>query len=190
MSETLKNLAKAFVGESQARNRYTFYARVAQKEGYEQIGGIFLETADQEKRHAKTLFEFIQELKGDNNEIGIDAGVPTVYKTTKENLEAAIAGENHEYSSMYPSFADAADKEGYAKISATLRAIAKAEEHHEQRYKKLLENLKNGAVFKKDKETWWVCRECGYIHFGTQPPESCPSCSHPLAFFQVQSENY
>lgn len=190
MKETLKNLAKAFVGESQARNRYTFYARVAQKEGYEQIGAIFLETADQEKRHAKTLFEFIQELKEDGNDIAIDAGIPTIYQTTKENLAAAIAGENHEYSSMYPSFAEVADKEGYSKIADTMRAIAKAEEHHEQRYKKLLENLNNGSVFKKSSGVFWICRECGYIHFGPEAPQECPSCKHPQAFFQIQSENY
>ncbi len=190
MNQTLQNLAKAFVGESQARNRYTFYARIAQKEGFEQIGAIFLETADQEKRHAKTLFEFIQELKGDDNAIEIGAGVPTVYKATIENLQASIGGENHEYTEMYPEFADTADKEGYAKIASTLRAIAKAEEHHEQRYKKLLENLKNGSTFKKDKEIWWVCRECGYIHFGLEAPEICPSCGHPRAFYQTQNETY
>lgn len=189
--ETLKNLAKAFVGESQARNRYTFYAKIAIKEGYEQIGAIFLETADQEKRHAKTLFEFIQELKADNNDINIDTGVPTIYKTTLENLKAAIAGENHEYTAMYPEFANTADKEGYVEIGATLRAIAKAEEHHEQRYKKLLIEVENGTVFKKnDVNTIWICRECGYMHIGAEPPKECPSCKHPQAFFQIQCENY
>jgi len=190
MEQTIKNLAAAFVGESQARNRYTFYAKVAQKEGYEQIGAIFLETAEQEKRHAKTLFEFIQELKDDNSDIVIDAGIPTIYKTTKENLEAAIAGENHEYTSMYPSFADVADKEGFGKIACTMRAIGKAEEHHEQRYKKLLECLNSGSIFKKTEGVFWVCRECGYIHFGVEAPKECPSCKHPQAFFQIQSENY
>ncbi len=191
MSETLKNLSKAFIGESQARNRYTYYAKVAQKEGYEQIGAIFLETAEQEKRHAKTLFEFIQELKENNDEIIIDAGVSTVYKTTIENLKSAIAGENHEYTAMYPEFADIADKEGYVEIGATLRAIAKAEEHHEQRYKKLLEQLEKGTIFKKDEvQTVWICRECGYMHIGAEPPKECPSCKHPQAFFQIQCENY
>lgn len=190
MTETLKNLAKAFIGESQARNRYTFYARVAQKEGYEQIAEIFSLTADQEKTHAKRLFEHIQELKGDLNEISVDSMVPAVYGTTIENLKAAIAGENHEYTEMYPEFADVAEKEGLPKIAARLRAIAKAEEHHEERYKKLLAVLEAGKVFQKDEEIVWICRECGYMHTGKEAPKVCPSCDHPQAFYQVQCEKY
>jgi rubrerythrin len=193
MKETLKNLTKAFIGESQARNRYTFYSRVAQKEGYEQIGEIFLLTADNEKAHAKRLFEHIQELKKEEKDLGeitVEAGAPTVYSTTIENLKASIEGENFEHTKMYPEFADTAEKEGYLEIAKRLKAIAMAELHHKERYEKLLAQLEAGTVFKKAKETWWVCRECGYIHFGTTPPETCPSCDHPTAFYQVQCENY
>lgn len=189
--ETLKNLTKAFIGESQARNRYTYYAKVAQQEGYEQIGAIFLETAEQEKTHAKRLFEHIQKIKGEQNAVIVEAEAPNIFGTTVDNLKAAIAGENHEYTSMYPDFADIADKEGYPEIAARMRSIAKAEEHHEQRYKKLLEQLEAGTIFKKsDTQTVWICRECGYMHIGNQPPEECPSCGHPQAFYQVQCENY
>jgi rubrerythrin len=194
MKETLKNLTKAFIGESQARNRYTFYARTAIKEGYEQIGAIFQDTADQEKTHAKRLFEHIQELKkeekGDLGEIKVEAAAPTVYDTTAENLKAAIAGENWEHTSMYPEFAEVAEKEGYSGIAQRLRSIAKAEEHHEERYIKILKEVEAGTVFKKDKEIWWACRECGYQHFGTSAPEKCPSCDHPQAFYQVKCEEY
>ena len=195
MQETIKNLAKAFVGESQARNRYTFYAKAAIKEGYEQIGAIFQDTADQEKTHAKRLFEHIQELKkdsqGDLNEIKVEeAAVPTIYGTTAENLKAAIAGENWEHTSMYPEFAAVAEKEGLPGIAQRLRSIAKAEEHHEERYIKLLKEVEAGTIFKKGKEIWWACRECGYQHFGVEPPEKCPSCDHPRAFYQVKCEEF
>lgn len=194
MTETIKNLTKAFIGESQARNRYTYYAKVAQKEGYEQIAAIFLLTAEQEKIHAKRLFEHINELKkgSDENleEIIVEAAAPTIYGTTVENLKAAIAGENHEYTQMYPAFADQAEADGLPALAIRLRSIAKAEEHHEERYKKLLAQLENGTVFKKEKETWWVCRECGYVHFGTTPPAECPSCDHPTAFYEVKCEEY
>lgn len=194
MQETIKNLAKAFVGESQARNRYTFYAKVAIKEGFEQIGAIFQDTADQEKTHAKRLFEHIQKLKKgvqeDLGEIKVEAAVPTAYGTTIENLKAAIAGENWEHTSMYPEFAAVAEKEGFSEIAQRLRSIAKAEEHHEERYIKLLKEVEAGTVFKKDKEIWWVCRECGYQHFGIEPPEKCPSCDHPRAFYQVKCEEF
>jgi rubrerythrin len=194
MQETIKNLAKAFVGESQARNRYTFYSKVAIKEGYEQIGAIFKDTADQEKSHAKRLFEHIQELKKDTQkdlgEIKVEAAVPTIYGTTIENIKAAIAGENWEHTTMYPEFAEVAEKEGLPEIAKRLRSIAKAEEHHEERYIKLLKEAEAGTVFKKDKEIWWVCRECGYQHFGTKPPEKCPSCDHPKAFYQVKCEEF
>jgi rubrerythrin len=194
MQKTLENLSKAFIGESQARNRYTYYAKVAQKEGYEQIGAIFLETAEQEKIHAKREFEHIQELKkkmGDTaNVVKVEAEAPNVYDTTVENLKAAIAGENYEYTQMYPEFARVAKEEGLDKIAHRLLSIARAEEHHEERYKKLLANLVDGTVFAKAKEVVWVCRECGYIHVGKTPPEMCPSCDHPRAFYQVQCENY
>lgn len=184
---------KAFVGESQARNRYTFYAKVAQNEGYEQIAEIFLLTADQEKIHAKRLFEHIQELKTklkEKDELTIEASVPLVFKTTLENLSAAINGENYEYTKMYPEFADIAEKEGLPLIAARLRAIAKAEEHHEERYKKLFEQVKNKTFFKKSEKVWWVCRECGYAFYGTSPPEKCPACNHLKAFYQLKCEEY
>jgi rubrerythrin len=194
MTETIKNLTKAFIGESQARNRYTFYAKIARDEGYEQIAAIFLLTADQEKAHAKRLFEHINELKKnsgeDLSEIVVEASAPTAYGTTIENLKAAIAGENYEYTKMYPEFADQAEKDGLGDLAIRLRAIAKAEAHHEERYKKLLEQLENGTLFEKKAEVWWVCRECGYVHFGTTPPEKCPSCDHPTAFYEVKCEEY
>lgn len=190
MTETLQNLTKAFIGESQARNRYTFYAKVARNEGYEQIAAIFEETANQEKEHAKNLFKLINKLKENNENIQVEAGAPTVFETTKENLQAAIGGENFEYSKMYPEFADVADKEGYQEIANRLRAIAKAEEHHEERYKKLLKEVSDGTIFKKEEEVIWVCRECGYVHKGKTPPVKCPSCDHATAFFQVKAEEY
>lgn len=194
MKETLKNLTKAFIGESQARNRYTYYAKIAQKEGYQQIGAIFLETAEQEKIHAKRLFEHIQELKAEMgeelSEIVVEAKAPVVYGTTAENLQAAIDGEHYEYSDMYPSFADKADEEGYSKVADRMRNIAKAEMHHEERYKKLLAEVKSGTVFKKTEEKVWICRECGYMHVGLEAPEKCPSCDHPQAYYQLQCETY
>lgn len=195
MKKTIENLTKAFIGESQARNRYTYYAKIAKKEGYEQIAGVFSETAEQEKVHAKRLFEHIQELKkeiGDEklSEITVEAVAPTVYGKTTENLEAAIAGEHYENSEMYPGFAKTADEENLPKIAGRLRSIAKAEEHHENRYQKLLEQVKAGTVFKKGEEVVWICRECGYIYIGKEAPEVCPACNHPQAYYQVQSENY
>ena len=194
MTQTLQNLAKAFIGESQARNRYAYYAKVAQKEGYEQIGGIFLETAEQEKTHAKRIFEHIQELKkkskGEMDEIKVEASAPIIYGKTIDNLKAAIAGEHYEYSQMYPEFARVAEKEGLAKIAARLRAIAVAETHHEERYKKLLKVVSGKTVFKKTKSISWICRECGYTHFGKEAPKVCPSYDHPQAFYQVKCENY
>ena len=190
MKETLKNLIKAFIGESQARNRYTYYSKVAKKEGYEQIASIFLETANQEKEHAKRLFEHIQELKGETNEINVEATAPLVYDTTQENLKAAINGENYEYTSMYPEFAKVAEKEGFSKIAARLRAIAVAEKHHEERYKKLLKEVKNNTVFSKSESVTWVCRECGYEHLGQNAPNKCPSCDHEQGFYQVKCEKY
>jgi len=194
MKKTILNLTKAFIGESQARNRYTYYAKVAQKEGYEQIASVFLETADQEKTHAKRLFEHIDELKRQTensfDEIIVEAVAPTTYAHTMDNLKAAIAGENYEYNKMYPEFAQVAKEEGLDKIANRLKSIAKAEEHHEERYKKLLKELEANTVFKREKKIYWVCRECGYVYFGTEPPVKCPSCDHPRAFYQLKCEEY
>lgn len=194
MTETIKNLAKAFVGESQARNRYTMYAKIAKKEGFEQIAEIFLITAEQEREHASKLFAEIQELKKISSEdfssLTIEAEVPTIYGTTVENLKAAITGENYEHITMYPEFAKVAEEEGCPKIAARLRAIAIAEEHHEERYTKLLKEVEAGSVFKKEEKVWWVCRECGYVHFGKEAPQECPSCNHSQSFYQLKCENY
>lgn len=194
MYKTLENLAKAFVGESQARNRYTMYAKVAQKEGYEQIGAIFLETAEQEREHASWLMKLMNEIKKKYNledtPLKVEAEVPTIYGTTAENLKAAIAGENYEYTQMYPEFAQVAEEEGFKEIADRLRAIAKAEEHHEERYKKLLKEVEAGTVFKKEKEVYWVCRKCGYVHYGKEAPAVCPSCGHEQAYYQVKCEEF
>lgn len=194
MQKTIQNLTKAFIGESQARNRYSFYAKVAKKEGFEQISEIFLQTAEQEKVHAKRLFEHLQELKKKTkeklNEIKVEVSASMIYGNTIENLKAAIAGENYEYTSMYPEFAKVAEKEGFIKIAKRLSAIAVAESHHEERYKKLLKEVKAGTVFKKEKKIWWVCMECGYVHFSKQPPTKCPSCDHVISFYQVKCEKY
>lgn len=191
MNKTLTNLAKAFVGESQARNRYTAYSKVAQKEGFEQIAEIFRLTSDQEKEHASWLFKLIKELKKDNTDpVKIEAEVATIYGTTSENLQAAINGENYEHTIMYPEFAKTAQDEGLPQISARLRSIAVAEKHHEERYTKVLKQVKDKSVFVKGEAVWWVCRECGYVFFGKTPPKVCPSCSHPQGFYQVMCENY
>ncbi len=194
MKRTLENLTKAFIGESQARNRYTFYAKTAQKEGYDQIAAIFLLTADNEREHAKWLFRLINEIKtrsGESaGEIVVEASAPTTLGTTVENLRAAIAGENYEHTSMYPGFADVAEEEGLKEIATRLRAIAKAEEHHEERYRKLLTEVENGTVFRKETAVKWVCRKCGYVHEGPEPPEKCPSCNHETGYFEVKCEEY
>lgn len=194
MKDTIKNLTKAFIGESQARNRYTFYAKIAKKEGFEQISEIFLLTADNEREHAKWLFRLINELKkkSDENfdEIKVEAIAPTILGNTVENLKAAISGENYEYTKMYPKFADIAEKEGFPDIAERLRAIAVSEEHHEERYKRLLKEIEEESVFKKPEEVFWVCRKCGYIHKGKEPPERCPSCSHPRNYFEIKCEEY
>ncbi len=193
MSETIKNLAKAFVGESQARNRYMMYAKVAKKEGFEQIAEVFMVTAEQEREHASKIFKEIQELKKETenlNALEVATEVPLILGTTIENLKAAAEGEHYEYDSMYPEFADTAEKEGYSKIAIRLRAIAKAEEHHEERYLKLLKQVEAGTVFKKEEDVWWVCRECGYVHFGKEALEECPSCNHARAFYQLKCEEY
>ena len=194
MQKTIENLTKAFIGESQARNRYAFYAKIAKKEGWEQIAEIFLLTAENEREHAKWLFRLINELKKKNDEnfdkIRVEADVPTILGNTRENLKSAIAGENYEHTKMYPEFANIAEKEGFPEIAKRLRAIAVAEKHHEERYKKLLKELENNTIFKKDKKVYWVCRKCGYIHEGTEPPEECPSCGHPKSYFEQACEEY
>lgn len=194
MNDTIQNLTKAFIGESQARNRYSFYAKISQKEGFEQISEIFLITADNEREHAKWLFRLINDLNkksGESmDEIKVEASAPTTLGTTIDNIKAAISGENHEYTSMYPGFADVAEKEGFPDIAKRLRAIAKAEEHHEGRYKKLLANLEGKKVFKKDEPVEWVCRKCGYVHEGEEPPQECPSCNHPKSYFMIECEEY
>lgn len=194
MQETIQNLAKAFVGESQARNRYTFYAKIARTEGYEQIGGVFELTANQEKEHANWLMKLINELKKKYNlssdAIKVEIEVSNLVSTTLENLKAAIAGENFEHTKMYPEFADMAEKEGLKEIADRLRSIAVAEAHHEERYQKLLDNLEAGTLFKKAEQVYWVCRECGYVHWGTEAPKNCPSCGHAQGFYELKNETY
>lgn len=194
MQKTIENLAKAFVGESQARNRYTIYAKIAKKEGFEQISEIFLETADQEREHAKWLMRMIEGLKGKSeenySELGVDVSVPTVVGTTEENIKAAAEGENYEHTTMYPEFANVAEREGLEQIAKRLRSIAIAEKHHEDRYRKFLKQVQSESVFERKEETTWVCRKCGYTHKGKTPPDACPSCGHPKNYFQIQQENY
>ncbi len=187
MNETIKNLAKAFIGESQARNRYTYYASIAKKEGFEEISANFTLTADQEKEHAKVLMQLINELNSKSGEvISIDAECPTVLGDTVSNLKAAIAGENHEYTSMYPEFAEVAEKEGLKDIAIRLRCIAEAEQNHEGRFKKFLEHLENKTTFVRTEKVYWVCRNCGYIHESENAPEECPACKHPKAYFETK----
>ncbi|CAD7769409.1 Rubrerythrin [Candidatus Methanoperedenaceae archaeon GB50] len=195
MKQTIESLTKAFIGESQARNRYTFYAKIAKNEGFVQISELFLVTAENEKEHASQLFKLISELKKEMkeeslDEITVEAAAPTTLGTTAENLKSAIAGEHYETTEMYPEFADVADKEGLKEIGARLRAIAKAEAHHEERYRKLLKEVEAGTVFKKEREVEWVCLECGYVHYGREPPEKCPSCNHDRGYFMVRCEEY
>lgn len=186
-TETEKNLLKAFAGESQARNRYTFFASTAKKEGYEQISAIFLETAENEKEHAKRFFSFLE-----GGVVEIDAGYPAgvLGKNTLENLKAAANGENEEYTKLYPHFADVAQKEGFSEIAALFRLISKVEAEHEKRYLKLAANIEKDEVFKKDKPVKWKCRNCGYVHEGPEAPEECPACKHPQAFYELLVENY
>ena len=185
-TQTEKNLLTSFAGESQARMRYTYFASVAKKEGYEQISAIFAETADQEKEHAKRMFKWLE-----GGCVEITASYPAgMIGTTLENLKAAAAGENEEWSLDYPRFADIADEEGFPAIAAMYRNIAVAENAHEDRYNAMVKNIENGTVFKKDVETVWQCRNCGYVHVGTEAPEACPACAHPQAYFEVKKENW
>jgi rubrerythrin len=185
-TETEKNLLKSFAGESQARNRYTYFASKAKKEGYVQISQIFEETANQEKEHAKRFFKF---LEGDMVEVTATFPAGKI-GTTVENLTAAAGGEHEEWSELYPAFAATARKEGFDNIADVWDAISIAEKQHEKRYADLLANLKAGTVFKKDEKIAWRCLNCGYIHEGVEAPEVCPACAHPKSFFEVLGENW
>jgi len=185
-SRTEQNLLAAFAGESQARTRYTFFASAAKKEGFEQISAIFTETADNEKEHAQLFFEL---LKGGLMEV--TAAYPAgVIGSTTENLRAAAEGEKHEWGTLYPGFAKVAEEEGFAEAARTFRMVAKVEAYHERRYRKLLENVELGKVFKKDKPVMWKCRNCGYVFEGKEVPEKCPVCAHPRSYFELWTENY
>lgn len=185
-TQTEQNLLKAFAGESQAKNRYEFFASVAKKEGFEQIASIFLTTAAQEKEHAKRFFKFLE-----GGEVSITATYPAgVIGTTAENLKAAAMGENEEWTKLYPQFAEVAKAEGFPEISAAFKLIAKVEAEHEKRYLKLLKNVENGTVFARQEPVRWVCRNCGYVHEGTKAPDKCPACLHPQAYYEVAAENY
>ncbi|MBE6066071.1 rubrerythrin [Clostridium cochlearium] len=189
-TKTAENLLKAFAGESQARNRYTYYASRAKKDGYVQISNIFQETADNEKEHAKRFFKFLNEdLKGEAIEI-TNVSYPVGLGDTKENLKYAADGEKEEWSELYPEFAKVADEEGFPAIATVFRKIAEVELHHEKRYRKLLENINNDKVFKKDDSTLWKCLNCGYIYEGQAAPEICPACAHPMAYFELLADNF
>lgn len=185
-TKTEKNILTAFIGESQARNKYTYFASKAQKEGYMQISAIFSETADQEKEHAKRLFRF---LEGGNVEI-VATFPAGVIGSTVENLKEAAGGENHEWSEMYPSFAKTAREEGFDDIAKVFDAIAIAEKQHEKRYNELKSNIEAGIVFKREAAVVWRCRNCGYIFEAQSAPEMCPACAHPKAHFEILGENY
>ena len=172
-SQTEKNLRAAFAGESQARNKYTYYASIAKKEGYEQIAGLFLETAENEKEHAKVEFKFLKELG-----------------STTANLKAAAEGEHYEWTDMYPEFERVAREEGFTEIADAFKEIAEVEEEHEKRYLTLLKNIEEGKVFKRDKVMKWKCRNCGYVHEGTEAPECCPACAHPQSYYELLCESY
>lgn len=185
-SQTEKNLLTAFAGESQARNRYTYFASAAKKEGFEQMSAIFTETAEQEKEHAKRLFKFLE-----GGEVEICAAFPAgVIGKTIDNLKAAAAGENYETTEMYPDFAKVANKEGLTDIANVFMNIAVAEARHRDRYLKLADNIAKGVVFKSQKPVRWVCRNCGYVHEGNEPWDVCPACAHPQAHCEIEAANY
>ena len=185
-TQTEKNLLTAFTGESQARNRYTYFAKQARKDGFVQIADIFEETANQEKEHAKRLFKFLE-----GGEVEITGAFPAgVIGSTVENLKASAAGENYEYTEMYPGFAKTAREEGFEAIAAVFEAIAVAEKQHEKRYVDLAANIEAGRVFKRDDSVVWRCRNCGYLHEGNEAPQVCPACAHPQAHFELLGENW
>jgi rubrerythrin len=185
-TQTEKNLMAAFAGESQARNRYTYYASKARKEGYEQIAAIFEETANQEKEHAKREFAFLQ-----GGEVEITAAFPAgEVGSTLENLKAAAAGELHETTKMYPEFVDIAKQEGFKEIAGVFNCIGRAELRHKERYEALIHNIEKGLVFKREKTVRWVCRNCGYVHDGPEAPKACPACAHPQAYYEIEAANF
>ena len=185
-TETEKSLLKAFAGESQARNRYTFFASVAKKAGFEQISAIFLETAENEKEHAKVFFKF---LEGGNTEITASYPAGRI-GTTAENLLEAADGEKLEWGTLYPAFEKAARKEGFTEVADSFKEIAEVEVQHEKRYRALLDKVKKGTIFKSDKIVQWKCRNCGYVHTGKDAPKKCPACKHPMAYYERLAENY
>ena len=185
-TKTEQNLLKAFAGESQARNRYTYFASAAKKAGYEQIAAIFLETAENEKEHAKRFFKLLE-----GGAVEITAAYPAgVIGKTEDNLKASADGENEEWTKLYADFEKIAREEGFEEVAVQFKEIAKVEEEHENRYRKLLKNLEEGKVFKKDQEVKWHCRNCGYVHAGKEAPKLCPACAHPQAHYEVLAENY
>ena len=185
-TETEKNLLRAFAGESQARTRYTFFASKAKKEGYEQIAGVFSETADQEKEHAERFFKFLE-----GGMVTIDGTWPAgVIGTTEENLKEAAGGEHEEWNDLYPAWADVAEKEGFPAIAVVFRKIATVEAEHEKRYRKLLKHIEDNDVFKRNEPIKWQCRNCGYVHEDKGAPEACPACAHPQAYFEPMKQNY
>lgn len=185
-TKTEQNLLKSFAGESQARGRYVYFASIAKKEGYEQIAAIFNETAEQEKEHAKRFFKFLE-----GGMVEITASYPAgILSTTVENLKAAAAGENEEWSELYPEFAKVADEEGFPQIALMYRNIAIAEKGHEERYRAFIKNIETASVFAKEGEVVWQCRNCGFIYTGKEAPQVCPACLHPQAYFEVKKENY
>ena len=185
-SRTEQNLINAFAGESQARNRYTYYAKIAKKEGYEQIAAIFLETAENEMEHAKLFFQHIA-----NNPLGhVDSFYPFEIGTTEDNLSSAISGETEEYDILYNEAETIAKEEGFNTIADTFHNVRTAEKHHANRYKELLKVLKDGTTFEKDKQVTWICRKCGYVHTDKAAPKICPNCHHPQAYFQLLCEKY
>jgi len=185
-TQTEKNLLKAFAGESQAKNRYTFFSKVAKDEGYEQIAEIFMLTAVQEERHAKEFFKFLE-----GGVVEITASYPAgVIGTTAENLQAAAMGEHEEWTDLYPHFAEVAAQEGFTKVATAFKLIAKIEKEHEERYKKLLDKVVAGKVFERDEEIEWVCRKCGHVHKGKKALKNCPVCNHPQAYFEEKASNY
>lgn len=188
-TKTAENLMKSFAGESQAKMRYTYYAKQAKKEGYVQISNIFNETADNEMAHAKRFFKFLNEDLCCES-VKINAEYPVALGDTKTNLKSAAEGENEEHSDLYPEFAKVAEEEGFPEIAYVFREIAEAEERHERRFLKLLENIENNRVFQKDEVVEWKCNNCGYIHTGKSAPEKCPACDHPIGHFEVFKETY
>lgn len=185
-TRTEQNLLKSFAGESQARTRYTFFASVAKKEGYEQIAGVFMETAEQEKEHAERFFKFLE-----GGMVEITASFPAgVIGTTAENLKAAAEGEYEEWNDLYPMFAEIAEEEGFRAIAIAWRMIARVEAEHERRYLKLLANVKEERVFEKEEEIDWQCRNCGFVHKGKKAPGTCPACVHPQSYFEPMKQNY